>query len=147
MMARPGRLPREEQTLPPNIQRALAARASGSNWNVAAEVGNITPANLRKWRKHPDAAGYLQECVLHNIEDANSFIADHAPALAQRLVELGLDRNTRPYAAIQAISESFKILSTNIADRENREELKTIKAALDRLEGVNTVDIYAESES
>ena len=110
MMARPGRLPREEQTLPPNIQRALAARASGSNWNDAAEVGNITPANLRKWR-------------------------------------LGLDRNTRPYAAIQAISESFKILSTNIADRENREELKTIKAALDRLEGVNTVDIYAESES
>ena len=147
MMARPGRLPREEQTLPPNIQRALAARASGSNWNDAAEVGNITPANLRKWRKHPDAAWYLQECVLHNIEDANSFIADHAPALAQRLVELGLDRNTRPYAAIQAISESFKILSTNIADRENREELKTIKAALDRLEGVNTVDIYAESES
>ena len=146
-MARPGRLPREEQTLPPNIQRALAARASGSNWNDAAEVCNITPANLRKWRKHPDAAGYLQECVLHNIEDANSFIADHAPALAQRLVELGLDRNTRPYAAIQAISESFKILSTNIADRENREELKTIKAALDRLEGVNTVDIYAESES
>ena len=146
-MARPGRLPREEQTLPPNIQRALAARASGSNWNDAAEVGNITPANLRKWRKHPDAAGSLQECVLHNIEDANRFIADHAPALAQRLVELGLDRNTRPYAAIQAISESFKILSTNIADRENREELKTIKAALDRLEGVNTVDIYAESES
>ena len=146
-MARPGRLPREEQTLPPNIQRALAARASGSNWNDAAEVGNITPANLRKWRKHPDAAGYLQECVLHNIEDANAYIADHAPALAARLVELGLDRNTRPYAAIQAISESFKILSTNIADRENREELKTIKAALDRLEGVNTVDIYAESES
>ena len=92
-------------------------------------------------------AGYLQECIQHNIEDANTYIADHAPALAARLVELGLDRNTRPYAAIQAISESFKILSTNIADRENREELKTIKAALDRLEGVNTVDIYAESES
>ena len=38
-------------------------------------------------------------------------------------------------------------MSNNIADRENREELKTIKAAFDRLEGVNTVDIYAESES
>ena len=145
-MAKPGRLPREEQILPPNIQRALAARASGSNWNEAAEVGKTTPVNLGKWRKHPDAAGYLQECVLHNIEDANSFIADHAPALAARVVELGLDRNTRPYAAIQAISESFKILSTNIADRENREELKSIKSALDRLEGANTFDIYAEAE-
>ena len=145
-MAKPGRLPREEQTLPPNIQKALAARASGSNWNEAAKAGNITTVNLRKWRKHPDAAGYLQECVLHNIEDANAYIADHAPALAERLVELGLDRNTRPYAAIQAISESFKIISTNIADRENREELKNIKSALDRLEGANTYDIYAESD-
>ena len=146
-MAKPGRLPREEQTLPPNIQKALAARASGSNWNEAAEVGKITPVNLRKWRKHPDAAGYLQECIQHNIEDANSYIADHAPALAARLVELGLDRTTRPYAAIQAIAESFKIMSNNIADRENREELREIKTALDRLEGANTFDIYAESDN
>jgi len=36
--------------------------------------------------------------------------------------------------------------NNNISDKENREELRTIKAALDRLEGVNTVDIYAESE-
>ena len=82
----------------------------------------------------------------HNIEDANAYIADHAPQLAARLVELGLDRNTRPYAAIQAIAESFKIMSNNIADRENREELKSIKSALDRLEGANTYDIFAESD-
>ena len=37
-------------------------------------------------------------------------------------------------------------MSSNIADRENREELRTIKASLDRLEGANTFDIYAESE-
>ena len=42
--------------------------------------------------------------------------------------------------------ESFKIMSNNIAGRENREELRTIKAALDRLEGGTTFDIYAESE-
>ena len=146
-MAKPGRLAREEQTLPPNIQKALAARASGANWNESAKVGNITPENLRKWRRHPDAAGYLQECVLHNIEDANTYISDHAPQLAARLVELGLDRNTRPYAAIQAIAESFKILHQNVADRENREELKLIKTALDRIEGSTTFDIYAEGSS
>ena len=89
----------------------------------------------------------FKDCILHNIEDANAYIADHAPALAERLVKLGLDRNTRPYAAIQAISESFKIISTNIADRENREELKNIKSALDRLEGTNTYNIFAESKS
>ena len=37
--------------------------------------------------------------------------------------------------------------NNNISDKENREELRTIKAALDiGLEGVSTVDIYAESE-
>ena len=61
-------------------------------------------------------------------------------------MELGLDRITRPYAAIQAIAESFKIMSNNIADRENREELKAIKSALDRLEGGSTFDILAESD-
>ena len=40
-MAKPGRLPREEQTLPPNIQKALAARASGSNWNEAAGLEKL----------------------------------------------------------------------------------------------------------
>ncbi len=62
-------------------------------------------------------------------------------------MELGLDRITRPYAAIQAIAESFKIISNNIADRENREEFRTIKATLDRLEGGSTFDIYAESDN
>ena len=42
--------------------------------------------------------------------------------------------------------ESFKIMSNNIAGRENREELKSIKSALDRLEGANTYDIFAESD-
>ena len=50
------------------------------------------------------------------------------------------------FAIYNWIAESFKIMSNNIADRENREELKSIKSALDRLEGANTFDIYAESD-
>ncbi len=34
-----------------------------------------------------------------------------------------------------------------VFDIKSRVELKSVKTALDRLEGVNTVDIYAESES
>ena len=93
-----------------------------------------------------NSESFLLSCIQHNIEDANSYIADHAPALAARLVELGLDRTTRPYAVIQAIAENFKIMSHNIADRENREEISSIKSALDRLEGGSTFDIFAESE-
>ena len=42
----------------------------------------------------------------------------------------------------------FQELSCNqyITDREIREELRTTKAELDRLEGGSTFDIYAESE-
>ena len=40
----------------------------------------------------------------------------------------------------------LKWLENIIADRENREELREIKTGLERLEGANTFDIYAESE-
>ena len=45
------------------------------------------------------------------------------------------------------MAESFKIMINNIGDRENREELRTIKAAFDRLEGGTAFDIFAESEN
>ena len=58
-----------------------------------------------------------------------------------------VSRAERKRRRCDAIAESFKIMINNIADRENREELRTIKAALDRLEGGTTFDIFAESES
>ena len=119
------------------------------------EVTYVTIISLmmeEEFREQRNIFGKMVEIKINagkqaDLREVLLFIANVSTAWIARLVALGLDRNTRPYAAIQAISESFKILSTNIADRENREELKTIKAALDRLEGVNTVDIYAESES
>ena len=58
-----------------------------------------------------------------------------------------VSRAERKRRRCDAIAESFKIMSNNIADRENREELRTIKAALDRLEGGTAFDIFAESEN
>ena len=46
---------------------------------------------------------------------------------------------------IQVIAESFKIISNSLDDKENSEELKGIKAALDKLEHTNTYDIWAET--
>ena len=48
---------------------------------------------------------------------------------------------------VVVLDGSFNKISKYYADRENREELKGIKTALDRLEGANTFDIYAESEN
>ena len=74
-------------------------------------------------------------------------IKDHKSLQDSRILLVEDDKSIRLTGSETLSSEGFKIMSNNIADRENREELKTIKAALDRLEGVNTVDIYAESES
>ena len=86
---------------------------------------------------HPEFATVLEEQVQSNLEQANNFIAENTPALASRLVELGLDKGTRPYAAIQAISTCFQIISTNITEKENKEALREIKRSLDKLEGNN----------
>ena len=145
MPRRRGKPRREEMELPANVQKAFIARANGANWERSAEAGGTTAQNLRKWRNHPDAGSFMEQCIQSNLMEANTFISDNAPALAARLVEIGLDKTTRPYAAIQAIAESFKIISNNLADKENREELKGIKAALDKLEHTNTYDIWAET--
>ena len=46
---------------------------------------------------------------------------------------------------VEDLDGSFKMTRKYFADRENREELREIKTGLDRLEGANTFDIYAES--
>jgi len=122
-------------TLPPNIQRSFIAIASGANYIQAAEIGGTSTANLRKWRQHPDAESYIQEAINTNLSTSHSKFADAAPKLAERLIHLALDEKVKAYAQITAISECFKILQQGITDKENREELKKIREALDALEG------------
>ena len=57
-----------------------------------------------------------------NLGESHSKFADTAPALAERLIHLELSPDVRPYAAIQAISECFKILQQGIIDKNNREK-------------------------
>ena len=136
-----GKLKREEQTLPPNIQRAFIARANGANWIESAAIGETTTENLRKWRKHPDADGYIQEAINLNLSESHQKFSDAAPALAQELVDIALDKGTRSYAKVQAIDTAFKILQQGITDRENRKELAKIREALDSLEGNRAPDV------
>ena len=135
MPRRRGKLRREEQSLPPNIQRAFVARANGANWIEAAAVGETTTQNLREWRKHPDADAYIQEAINLNLSESHQNFSDAAPKLAERLIELGLSKDVRAYAQITAISECFKILQQGIVDKQNREEMAAIREALDGLEG------------
>ena len=122
MPRRRGKLKREEQTLPPNIQRAFIARANGANWIESAAIGETTTQNLREWRRHPDADNYIQEAINLNLSESNTKFADSAPALAQELIDIALDNKTRTYSKVSPIDTAFKILQTEIVDIENRQK-------------------------
>ena len=135
MPRRRGKLKREEQSLPPNIQRAFIARANGANWIESAAIGETTTQNLREWRRHPQADEYIQAAIDLNLSDSHQKFSDSAPALAQELIDIALDKKTRAYAKVTAIDTAFKILQQGITDRENRKEMAAIREALDGLEG------------
>ena len=133
-----GKRSRENQELPPVVKKALILRASGSSWVDAAAAVGTSAANLREWRKHPDADGFLQEAIKSNLEQAHTLLADAAPRLAMRLVELGLDPKVKAYAQISAISEAFKVLQQGVIDKEQADQIKAIRSTLEQIEGGTT---------
>ena len=138
-----GKRRREDQELPPVIKKALVLRASGASWVDCAAAVGTSATNLREWRKHPDADGFLQEAIKSNLEQAHTQLADASPRLAMRLVELGLDPKVKAYAQISAISEAFKVLQQGVIDKEQQDQIRVIKETLDQLEGgtPNVIDV------
>ena len=132
---RRGRPFREEQDLPPQIQQALVLRAAGASWIDCAAGAGVDVRNLRKWRKHPQAAPFLNEQIRGNLQQAQTLFADAAPRLAERLIALGLDERVKGYTAVSAISEAFKILQQGVVDREHRDQLNAIRSTLEQIEG------------
>ena len=133
--ARQGNPRREELDLPPYIQQASVLKAGGAHWTQCAEAVGTSAANLREWRKHPDANGFLQEAIRSNLEQAHTLFADAAPRLAERLIALGLDERVKGYTAVSAISEAFKILQQGVVDVEHRQQLNAIRSTLEQIEG------------
>ena len=119
----------------------LLLRASGASWVDCAAAVGTSATNLREWRKHPDADGFLQEAIRSNLEQAHTLFADAAPRLAERLIALGLDPKVKGYTAVSAISEAFKILQTGVVDQQQREHIEAIKAQLTALEDSQTIDV------
>ena len=142
-----GKKRREEMELPANVRRGLLAHSEGLTWIEAAKVANITPNAMRLWRKHPDAENFINHAINSSLEESLGQLAQATPALANRLIKIALDEKTRGYTCVSAIQTAFSILQSGVIDRENKSELKKLRELMERLEGVNTVDIYAESEN
>ena len=142
-MAKRGKKRREEMELPANVRRGLIAHSEGLSWIEAAKVANLTPNAMRLWRKHPDAENFINHAINSSLEESLGSLTQATPALAQRLIDLALDPKVRGYTAVSAISEAFKILQSGVVDRENKNELRKLREAMERLEGgtVEVIDI------
>ena len=69
------------------------------------------------------------------LDNSLGVIAYSAPSLAKKLVEIGLSDRTRGYTAVSAIQSALGFLQSGIIDRENKQEIKKIRKALEQLEG------------
>ena len=76
-----------------------------------------------------------------NLSESHQKFSDSAPALAQELIDIALDKKTRAYAKVTAIDTASKILQQGITDRQNKEEMAKIREALEQLEGKRTPDV------
>ena len=109
-----------------------------------AKIAGLTPHALRQWRKHPQADSFISEAINTSLEEAHGTLSKATPLLAEKLISIALDPKVRGYTAVQAISESFKIIQSGVVDRENKIEMKKLREAMERLSGDRIQDDFID---
>ena len=137
-----GRPPIDEIPLPTHVQRALTLRSGGASWKDAAAAVAMDYRTLRRYvRSHPDSLQFLEEQTKDHLDQSHSVLIANAPAVAERLLQIALDPNTKNYGAVSACQAVFAIIDKGVTDRENAEQLRVIKESLNALEGRKLIDI------
>tara|TARA_B100000886_G_scaffold49566_1_gene30557 strand:- start:106 stop:345 length:240 start_codon:yes stop_codon:yes gene_type:complete len=70
----------------------------------------------------PDAEVIINTSFNLSLEEAYGVLANAAPGLSRRLIEIGLDPKTKGYSATPAIMGCMSILETLVFDRRNKLE-------------------------
>ena len=144
MPKKTGQKKREDRDLPGNVRRGLLAHSQGHNWIESAKIAGLTPHALRQWRKHPQADSFIAEAINTTLEEAHGTLSKATPLLAEKLISIALVPKVRGYTAVQAISESFKIIQSGVIDRENKIEMKKLREAMERLSGDRIQDDFID---
>ena len=121
--------------IPENVKRGLVAKGEGATREECADIAKISRYELQQWRNHPDADAIINTAFHLCLEEAYGVLANAAPALSRRLVEIGLDPKTKPYAATPAILGCMSILQEGVINRQNKLEMRKIRESIERLEG------------
>ena len=131
-----------DEELPPRIKTALAHAAGGASWQEAAELIGIRPGTLRRYARESRGIEFVDSLIREQLSTANATLVSAAPRLAQELIEIALDKGNKAYSRIQAISEVFKIIDTNVVASEQRRQLNAIRQQLQNLED-GTIELQA----
>ena len=121
--------------IPENVKRGLVAKGEGATREECADIAKISRYELQQWRNHPDADAIINTAFHLCLEEAYGVLANAAPALSRRLVEIGLDPKTKAYAATPAILGCMSILQEGVINRQNKLEMRKIRESIERLEG------------
>ena len=121
--------------IPENVKRGLVAKGEGATREECADITKISRYELQQWRANPDAEDIINTSFNLCLEEAYGVLANAAPALSKRLVEIGLDPKTKAYAATPAILGCMSILHEGVVNRQNKLEMRKIRESIERLEG------------
>ncbi len=110
-----GRPPIEVIPLLPQVQRALTLRSGGASWKDAAAAVAMDYRTLRRYvRSHPDSLQFLEEQTKDHLDQSHSVLIASAPAVAERLLQIALDPNTKNCAAASACQAVFAIIDIEV---------------------------------
>ena len=76
-----------------------------------------------------------------HLDQSHSVLIANAPAVAERLLQIALDPNTKNYAAVSACQAVFAIIDKGVTDSEHAEQLREIRESLNALEGGRVIDL------
>tara|TARA_B000000441_G_scaffold33616_1_gene21685 strand:- start:167 stop:463 length:297 start_codon:yes stop_codon:yes gene_type:complete len=91
--------------------------------------------NLLKWKDLPIAEAYVEEKVKEALAGTYNKLISAGPAVADRLLSIALNPETKSYAAV------IRSIERGVLDREMREHITKLREQMAQLEHGRPIDV------
>ena len=89
--------------------------------------------NLLKWKDLPIAEAYVEEKVKEALAGTYNKLISAGPAVADRLLSIALNPETKSYAAVSACEAVIRSIERGVLDREMREHITKLREHITKL--------------
>ena len=97
--------------------------------------------NLLKWKDLPIAEAYVEEKVKEALAGTYNKLISAGPAVADRLLSIALNPETKSYAAVSACEAVIRSIERGVLDREMREHITKRREQMAQLEHGRPIDV------